>query len=836
MTAQPDHDAPAVDPDAAIAFLLQLRPKGPWPLTAIIPNGPTRTITATDAKSIRAFVLANSGARNLYFSANPTTGPIRSKAKKSDIAAAEYVFADLDPRDDETPEAAKARYLARLETFEPKATAIIDSGNGIQSLWRLTDPVPPDRFAEVEARTRATILALDGPPGTQNVDRVLRLPGTVNLPNKTKLKAGRIPCEAKLIHFSGGTHPLTAFPVEDKSAPPKGEKRKTKSDAAAPNSIEVQEIIKAGGGARFKDDRSDGVWFVANQLTRRGFSEDGIVAILLDRNNRLSDHIYDQPQPEVYARRQAAKALAEKPQRPLIRVEKGKIARTVKETEKALIAAGRPVFNRGGILVEPIYTKMPAPNAPAGEVDVTVFRQLQVESLRYMINNHAADYIQYNGAKKRDEIIDPPPEIVKTLLTLGHWGFPRVTGIINAPTIRPDGTILDQPGYDPATHLWYAPDRDLILPPVPDRPTKDAASAALKKLKDLIRESPFVSDLDRSVALAGMLTAVLRGGFNMAPMILFRAHSPGSGKSFLVDLIAHLVTGRWCPVAAVPPSQEEFEKRLGALALKSPPIMCLDNCTVDLGGNALCHATERPSFGIRILGKSEMPEVEWRASMFATGNNVTFFGDMTRRGLTCNIDAGLERPELRPFKSNPLKIVSDNRAEYLAAILTIARAYSVGKGRVKCSSFGSYEAWSRVVREPLIWLGEPDPVKSLDQAREDDPEKSAARALIELWKEKLEVGRHYKAAEIVEFAIVGELRVTKDGPEWKYTHPDFHALLVKEAGSRNGRDVDVQRFGRWLGKLNGQVHSGHRIVKVRASKGHGDDWALVEAPAPKAKG
>ena len=60
------------------------------------------------------------------------------KAAKTDIAAIEYLLADLDPRDDESPEDAKARYLAAIRGARARtATALIDSGNGIQALWQL---------------------------------------------------------------------------------------------------------------------------------------------------------------------------------------------------------------------------------------------------------------------------------------------------------------------------------------------------------------------------------------------------------------------------------------------------------------------------------------------------------------------------------------------------------------------------------------------------------------------------------------------------------------------------------------------------------------------------
>jgi hypothetical protein len=76
-------------------------------------------MTARDEAEIRAFVRDNDGKRNLYYSVNPTRKMMTSKAAKVDIAAVEYLLADLDPKEDESPGAAKARYLKALETYEP---------------------------------------------------------------------------------------------------------------------------------------------------------------------------------------------------------------------------------------------------------------------------------------------------------------------------------------------------------------------------------------------------------------------------------------------------------------------------------------------------------------------------------------------------------------------------------------------------------------------------------------------------------------------------------------------------------------------------------------------
>ena len=93
----------------------------------------------------------------------------------------------------------------------------------------------------------------------------------------------------------------------------------------------------------------------------------------------------------------------------------------------------------------------------------------------------------------------------------------------------------------------------------------------------------------------------------------------------------------------------------------------------------LCQLTERPLVKIRILGRSEMPECECQTTVFATGNNISLKGDMVRRGLTCNLDTLSERPELRSFKIDPLHQVMSDRKSYVAAALTIIRAYLGGR-------------------------------------------------------------------------------------------------------------------------------------------------------------
>lgn len=507
-----------------------------------------------------------------------------------------------------------------------------------------------------------------------------------------------------------------------------------------------------------------------------------------------------------------------------ILVRDGEISRAVDETQKAILKTKRPVFVRGGNLVEPIWTEYPT--QAGGKVSVTTFKALGIETLRYMINKHKIKYVRWDNKSKKLVEMDPPDKVMATLVKLGHWSFPRVAGIINAPTMRPDGSILSERGYDAATQLWCWPDADLKMPTIKDKPTKKDALEAVELLKDLLTGFPLQMPLDRSVVLAAILTTVLRGAFDIAPMVLFLAHMAGTGKSYLVDLISTIVRGRPCPVITASRNEDEMEKRIGSLLIESIPIISLDNLSFDLKSDVLCQMCTQQNIKIRILGKSETADCEWKGTMFATGNNVNLSGDMTRRGLICNLDAGMERPELREFEFSPIDRVLRNQGAYIAAALTIARAYVVSGAAAKCGKIASFGPWSKFVREPLIWLGEEDCTKSMDQAYKNDPNKEAAETLMAQWKEHLGTENGYKVSEIIEKAkeTMPAAVMGTGMSDWDHVRPDFFEVLAERCGDRG--NIDIRKVGFWLRSLRGQIYSGYKIVVGTKDDKHGNKWKL----------
>jgi len=185
-----------------------------------------------------------------------------------------------------------------------------------------------------------------------------------------------------------------------------------------------------------------------------------------------------------------------------------------REVQKALKDRQCPVFVRNKRLVWPcwrFHKDSGGRHVLAAELEAYSHPQLAD-----VIAHHAVDFRLWNNKMRTYVKIDPPKEVVAALLSAHHYSLLDIVGIIIAPTLRPNLTLLDKEGYDQETQLWYKSSGDVKLPPMSERPTKADALAALKRYNDLLSGFPFENDKDgrsvsRSAALAMILTAAVRG-------------------------------------------------------------------------------------------------------------------------------------------------------------------------------------------------------------------------------------------------------------------------------------------------------------------------------------
>ena len=469
------------------------------------------------------------------------------------------------------------------------------------------------------------------------------------------------------------------------------------------------------------------------------------------------------------------------------------------------------------------------------EVDAADGRRTKVAQLARIELPYMRDLLcrsavwrKFDRRRAAEVPVDPPASVAQVILhRVGEWRFPSVVGVITTPTMRPDGSLLVAPGYDARTRLILVDPPP--MPAIPKSPSRDDALAALALLDDLLEEFPFADGPSRSVALSALITPVVRGAFPVTPMRVISAPEAGSGKSYILDVVAAIATGQPCPVMAAGRTEEETEKRLGAALLAGQPLISIDNVTGDLGGDALCQIIERPVVEIRILGKSELVRIEARSTVFATGNNLRVVGDMTRRVLRCRLDPKLERPELRQFRRRPVAAVLAERGRYVAAALIVARAYVVAGTPDRAPRLASFEAWSDLVRSSLIWFGKPDPVATMRAAREDDPNREMMSALFRALRDVIGVGNPKTSAEIIRLGCLGITETDDHGDgreQGRLQYPDLHDALMAVAGRSGG--IDGRELGKWLSRHRDRIAGGVRLEGRSDRHGHAACWWLTE--------
>lgn len=477
----------------------------------------------------------------------------------------------------------------------------------------------------------------------------------------------------------------------------------------------------------------------------------------------------------------------------------------------ALAAAKVPFFQRDRKLVNIVRVKA---KAFGGDVIFVpgmgeVVAPIMLRALSKSAHWGKPDQRAKSGMRR----IEPPKEVVQQILTMiNEWPFPPLRGLIGCPTLRPDGSLLTATGYDPAT--GYVLDYDFPMPPIPERPNRADAVAALALFTDLLREFPFRKDgTSLAVAYSAMMTPVLRPAMEVAPLHVGNAPQSGTGKSFLWDVASTVATGERCAAISLTGNEDEDEKRLASLALAGVPIIGIDNVTCPVSGDFLCQLVERPTVRPRKLGGNEVPVLPNSFCCFLNGNNVEIYADMVRRTVMTHIDANMEDPELRKFKQNPLALIRADRGKYVAAALTIARAYTAAGKPGRLPPLASYDHWSDIVRSALVWLGCADPVDSMVETRSIDPVRAARAAIFAAWASNQALHR----ARVLTADIV------------KATQSDLElrdAVLRVAEDRKNPGQVSSVMLAKWLAQNQNNVANKKKLVRETEIGGRRVYWKL----------
>ena len=671
-----------------------------------------------------------------------TEDPTQTRGRKESTVALPGVWADIDvqgpahARDDLPPSFAAAHEL--IASFPLPSSVIVHSGHGLQAYWLFKEPWTFEDESErqqaetLSRRFQATLRTFAHEHGwtidnTSDLARVLRLPGTFN----TKLGERR-PVEVVRWHPERRFDPSELEPYLVDAT--KTSRAKPSANGDGPPA-DLEAILEGCAWMRHchadRRELPEPEWYAALSILGRSsrdsadgrtlaheWSEDypGYSAGETDRKlgqaleasgPRTCAYIADQlgarqpfcgdcphfekiTSPIALGRGPGAQRSDGKPERRIVLVGPDE-KRVNDEALEAL--AGRPdLYTRGSLLVrvfrdEETEHRIRKPeNAPRiVPIPNAVLRELLAES------------VDFRKVTAKGELVpvSPPGSSVRALAARGHWPQLRpLEAVAQTPLLLPNGSVLQEPGYDRATGIYFLP--RVEFPAVPDRPTGSEIEAALNLLREAVCDFPFAHERHVSAFLAAVLTILSRHAFSgPAPLVLVDANTRGSGKGLLVDVACRIGTGQDVARMAYSRNEDEQRKAILALALEGHRVALIDNVAGSFGSATLDAALTATVWTDRILGASKTATVPLSIVWFATGNNLAIVGDTVRRCLYIRLESPDEHPERRQGFRHPrlLEWVESRRAELIAAGLTLLRAYiAAGRPDQHLSSWGSFEA------------------------------------------------------------------------------------------------------------------------------------------------
>ncbi len=298
--------------------------------------------TFTDSDKAADWIMGYNGKKNIYFLVNTPIRPFSGNEhpQLNEIETLDWLHVDIDPRAGEKLEDERERALRILTNPPdgiPPPTAIIFSGGGYQGFWKLTTSfnIGGDPALSEEAKLwNLSIERSFGADSCHNINRIMRLPGTINIPNEKKAAKGRVAETATLVSWNPErVYDLSLFQkaplVEMGSKAPGAVFEPAKEIAISGNVARIGSLDELDGfgvpdrikaiivqgnnrdleGPKADDSRSSWLFDCLCGLARRKVPAEMMYAIIMDRDFKISESVLDKSNPDRYARRQIGRAI-----------------------------------------------------------------------------------------------------------------------------------------------------------------------------------------------------------------------------------------------------------------------------------------------------------------------------------------------------------------------------------------------------------------------------------------------------------------------------------------------------------------------------------------------
>ena len=499
----------------------------------------------------------------------------------------------------------------------------------------------------------------------------------------------------------------------------------------------------------------------------------------------------------------------------------------------AALADDPDVYQRGGRLVR-VQREERAKALPASFDGGPGIEPLPTADLRVRLSA-VADIYQERAGRGGEVVLAPahPPKwLVDGVDARGTWpGIRPLTGVSDVPVLRPDGSLWQTAGYDARTGVLFAP--SAAFPTVHPEVGIDEAADAVEALREAVCDFRFEAPEHLSAWVASVLTPIARFAFDgPAPLFLNDANVRGAGKGLLANVTANIAFGENMPLRTYPRDPDEMGKQVTAIAMAGKRVVCLDNVEGKFGDPALDAALTAVVWEGRILGQSrDTRRLPMLAVWYATGNNVAVAADTARRIIHIRLDVLDERPEDRHDFRHPdlLAWVRAERPRLMAAALTILVAYcNAGRPGQSLTPFGSFEGWSALVRQAIVWAGLPDPCLTVAKLAENaDTTADALKQLIDAWRHHDFGCIGLTVADILEDCYPKEYVARK--PEDQATIDAMRAAIEHLTGASARKPPTTMQLGNRLKAFRRRVADGWYLDMDPTRTKKGFRWKVMKA-------
>lgn len=435
-------------------------------------------------------------------------------------------------------------------------------------------------------------------------------------------------------------------------------------------------------------------------------------------------------------------------------------------------------------------------------------RQLGTDNLRAYLAEYVLTYAMVpdplmQGVKPERTLV--MPKTCGTILGRRDWPLLQLRGIVTAPVVRPDGTIVQAPGYDRATGLYMHPRVPLrrLQPEVTEESVERAKQVVLGQM---LADFPWVADSDRAQYLGALLSPIIRHYVpGPTPLLVITGTSQGSGKTLLMDAFGYiygLAVTQW------PENDAELRKAVTAKLWDcGDPVIAMDNLPNGhiIKSPILSSLATSAIWSDRLLGSTSSVTIPNDRLWVLTGNNLSTGGDNARRTLWVRLDPNCPNPDQRDeFTVGDLREwLEQNASTVVAALVTMVRGWLAAGANTVNTRMGDYSRWASTVAGILDYLSVPGWLANRDSATTTmDDEAQEWAAFLTAW--------HSNADLSSRAATTAELLGLKD------VVPRLH----------NGDLPSPKQLGHWLKARAGRYFEDLKISLVYDSHRKQNTWRV----------